>query len=183
MKALRYASIALGILAFLYVLACGLGEPRIDVETIVVLPYPPDRVFPLIADLRERERWNPYGDGDTTVQYQYGERTQGLGAEYGWTSENGPGKIRIDEVQSDRLVRETLTFLDFGSKSDVTYRLEPLSGETQVTWSMKGRDDFPFLVRGLLTIGINEKIDRLQRKGLEQLGEAVEKTTVSEPQD
>jgi uncharacterized protein YndB with AHSA1/START domain len=181
MKALRYGSIALGIVAFLYVLACGLGEPRIDVATTVVLPYPPERIFPLIADLRERERWNPYDDGDTTVRYTYSDRTQGVGAEYGWTSENGPGKIRIDEVQQDRLVRETLTFADFGTHSDVSYRLEKLSGETRVTWSMQGRAEFPFLVRGLFAIGLNGEIDRLQRRGLEQLGEAVGKTTVPEP--
>jgi uncharacterized protein YndB with AHSA1/START domain len=172
MKAFRYLTIGFGILLALYLAVCWFGDPQLDAKTSVVLPLPPALIFPFIADLQQREKWNPYDDGDTTVRYRYGDRTTGVGAEYEWTAQSGPGRIRIEEIEDGRLVRETLTFLDFGSENEVTYRLDSLPEGTRVTWSMKGRKAFPYWVRGLFCIGLNRTIDGFQHEGLRQLGAA-----------
>lgn len=169
MKFVRYALYGLGILLLLYLLLCFLGDKKIDAKATLLIPATPEQIFPHIADLKLRESWNPFDDEDTTVRYSYGAQTEGVGAEYSWTSKDGPGKIKIDEVQANRLIRETLTFVDFNSVNDVSFVLEPVEGGTNVTWTMLGKDGFPFLMRGLFGLTMNKGLNEFYLNGLNQL--------------
>lgn len=173
MKFVRYALYGLAILCLLYLLLCFLGDKKIDVKAKLLIPATPEQIFPHIVDLRLRESWNPFDDEDTTVKYSYAEQTQGVGAEYSWTSKDGPGKIKIDEVQGNRLIRETLTFVDMNAVNDVKFVLEPTEGGTNVSWTMEGRDGFPFLLRGIIGLSMNSTIESFYLKGLEHLKDVV----------
>ena len=66
------------------------------VERSAQIQAPPDRLFPLINDLRAFNTWNPYEKKDPAIKGSYGATTVGPGATYAWESD----KVGVGEMLS-----------------------------------------------------------------------------------
>jgi uncharacterized protein YndB with AHSA1/START domain len=114
------------------------GEFAIERSTTIAAP--PARVFALIENLRNWERWNPNGRADPTVQRAYTGPVAGTGAAMTWRgSRSGAGAMEVTSATPDA---EVIVVVSFERPFKVTNRnrftLEPEGGGTRVTWAMRG---------------------------------------------
>ena len=116
-----------------------------------VIAAPPDRVFALIDDLHEFNRWNPFAKDDPSLKIQYESTASGQGAAYSWVGKKtGVGRMEIaDTVPSQRVTMK----LDFSKPMEahntVNFTLEPQGAATKVTWAMSGPTNY---MHNLMTI-------------------------------
>ena len=112
---------------------------------------PPDKVFALLADLRQFNRWNPFARIDPQIVITYDAVTAGIGGAYAWKGpQAGAGRMRITEVVPAQRVTAKLDFTKpFEAHNVVDFTLQPQGTGTTVTWAMHG--PMPFLNR-LVTV-------------------------------
>jgi len=112
----------------------------------------PDKVYGLISDLRQFQRWNPYERKDPSLKGSYSGAAAGPGAAYAWESkEVGSGRLEITAVQPARQVVMKLDFLKpFEAHNRAEFTLKPEGGATQVTWAMQGPSPYLSKLMGLV---------------------------------
>ena len=149
------------------VTACGLAAlllfaaTRPDtfrVQRTVSIKAAPERLHPLINDLREFNTWNPYNKKDPSMQGSYRGPAAGPGAGFDFQGNKDVGKGSIQIVESaPRQVTMKLDMLEpFEGHNIVEFRLAPQGDSTAVTWAMHGPS--PFLGK---LIGVFMNMDRM----------------------
>jgi uncharacterized protein YndB with AHSA1/START domain len=116
---------------------------------------PAERIFPLIANLKSMNTWNPFGDPDPAIKIAYSGPDSGKGAAHTWSgnSKVGEGRIEItDAVPSSRVAMQLDMLKPMKAHNAVEFTLRPNGSGTTVTWAMSGRQ--PFIGR-LMTIFID----------------------------
>jgi hypothetical protein len=106
----------------------------------------PERIFPLIEDLRAFNAWNPYMRKDPDIQGRYGGAPKGKGANYAFQGnrEVGAGRIEIIESSPPSKVAMHLVMLQpFEASNLVEFALQPSGEATTVTWAMRGGVPYP----------------------------------------
>jgi len=139
---------------------------------------PADRIFPLIANLKSMNTWNPFVDPDPAIKITYSGPESGKGAAHTWSGNRkvGEGRIEITEASPPSKVAMQLDMLKpMKAHNAVEFTLRPNGGGTTVTWAMSGRQ--PFMGK-LMTIFID--CDRMVgsqfEKGLASLKTLAEKS-------
>ena len=123
------------------------------VERSARIQAPPERIFALINDLQQFNRWNPYEKKDPAIKGTYGKTTVGPGAHYGWVSnEVGVGSMEITEVSAPSRVLMRLDFIKpMETSSQAEFTLKPLSDQgTEIVWSMQGPAPYVSKLMGVL---------------------------------
>ena len=117
----------------------------------VVIAAPPERVFPLINDLRRFNEWNPFAKMDPAGVMTYDASSAGVGGAYSWQGEKtGEGRMQITESVPGQRVTARLDFRKpFEAHNVVDFSVQAAGGGTTVTWAMHG--PMPYLNR-LMTI-------------------------------
>jgi hypothetical protein len=134
---------ALGLAGALYVL--GLLLPRRwRVQRTIRVAAAPDRIYPLVANLRDGwRRWNAFGTDDPTLQMVYSGPTEGVGATQAWTGRKTPaGEMHIVEADPGRGVRYALRAGPFELTGSLSFQAD--GAETAITWTDEGTIDNPF---------------------------------------
>lgn len=115
------------------------------VERSVAIAAPPERIFPLIADLRAFATWSPFEKKDPAMQRTYGGPPSGPGATYDFDGNAQVGKGRV-QVTGAEPPRSVTMQLDMHSPMEahnvVEFTLAPSGGTTTVTWAMHGPSSF-----------------------------------------
>ncbi len=103
-------------------------------------------IFNKVNDLKEWERWGPWGKNDPNMNLVYAEKTSGQGASYSWESTlEGDGKITTIAIDENKSIDQSISFhTPIGtSRSDVQWKFIPNNnGTTEVIWGMKGEHSF-----------------------------------------
>ena len=118
------------------------------VQRSALINAPPERIFPLIADLRRWSAWSPWEKKDPAMQRTFGGAERGVGATYAWEGDKnvGTGRMEIIEATPPSRVAIKLDFVrPFEAHNTVTFTLTPQGDGTQVLWAMDG--PVPFLFR------------------------------------
>ncbi len=104
----------------------------------------PERLFPLINDLRAMNRWNPYANRDPAMTSAYSGPDAGPGATFTFAGKkSGTGHIAITDAREPREVTLRLVMsAPFACDNRVEFALEPKGEETEVTWAMSGKASF-----------------------------------------
>lgn len=111
-----------------------------QVERRLVIKAPPERLWPLVSDLKGFHQWNPFGAKDPSAKITFSASTSGPGARYAWESAViGVGSMEVAEVQEQRVARYKLDFVKpFEAHNQAEFALSPAAGGTEVRWTMKG---------------------------------------------
>jgi len=119
---------------------------------------PPDKVFPLIADVKAFNTWNPWALKDPASKMAYEGPASGVGAAYSWDSEQlGAGRMEITEAIAPGRVAAKLEFKrPFAVTNRVDFTLQPQGANTQVTWAMSG--PMPYLSKLMTTFVSMDKM-------------------------
>ena len=146
------------------------------VQRTVLINTPPDKVFPLVNDLKAFTTWSPYDKKDPAMKRSFGAVTAGKGATYAWEGNKDVGQGGMEIVESSpRKVLIKLDFLKpFEAHNMAEFLLGPKGDSTSVTWAIYGPSPFMSKVIGTF-MNIDDMIGRDFEKGLADLKAAAEK--------
>src|SRR5215472_10393926 len=116
---------------------------------------PAERIFPLIANLKSMNTWNPFVEPDPAIKIAYSGPDSGKGAAHSWSgnSKVGEGRIEVtDAAPCSRVAMLLDMHKPMKARNAVEFTLAPNGKTTTVTWAMSGRQ--PFMAK-LMTIFID----------------------------
>ncbi len=129
------------VLAFLALLGYAAWQPDdFSISRSVSIKTPPERIFPLIDNMKAMNSWNPFVLSDPEVKLDYSGPAAGKGARCDWIGNRaGAGDITIAESQPSSSVVMQLNMLKpFEGRNKVVFTLAPAGDATTVTWAMMG---------------------------------------------
>jgi uncharacterized protein YndB with AHSA1/START domain len=146
------------------------------VQRVVLINAPPDKVFPLINDLKAWPAWSPYEKKDLAMKRTYGAVTAGKGATYAWEGDKnvGQGSMEMIESSPQKIVIKLDFLKPFEAHNIGEFILEPKGDSTSVTWAIYGPSPYMSKVVGTF-MNIDDLIGRDFEKGLADLKAAAEK--------
>ena len=136
----------IGVLAIIGVLvyAASLSN-TFQVQRSLRINASPEKIFPLINNMRGMNTWNPFAEADPEIKITYTGPDSGKGARYQWTGNNkvGEGSIEITDTSAPSRVALRLDMLKpLEGHNTVVFTLAPNGSGTDVTWVMSGERPF-----------------------------------------
>jgi uncharacterized protein YndB with AHSA1/START domain len=125
----------------------------------VEIKAPPERIFPLIDNLKQMNTWNPFVKTDPNLKGVYSGPASGKGAAYAFDGNKnaGAGHITItDSVPSSKVTMNLVMTRPFACDNIVEFTLVPNGSTTIVTWAMSG--PAPYFMRVMGTLFNMEKM-------------------------
>ena len=163
--------LALVIIAILFFVML-VGRPdEFKVVRAATLAAAPATVFDQVNDFHKWEAWSPWAKLDPACKYSYSGAAAGQGAGFAWdgNSKVGAGRMTILESQSPVWIRINLEFLrPFKSVNTTEFTFTPKGGQTLVTWTMTGKNNFMSKVFGLI-VDCEKMVGKDFEKGLASL--------------
>lgn len=146
MNAITLILVAIALMAA-GVLVLAANKPDVfRLQRSIVIDAAPERIFPLIDDLRAHEAWNPFDKPDPDTRKTHAGAAQGAGAVYEWNGKGqaGTGRLSIlESAPSSRIGMRLEMLKPFKTSNQVTFTLVPEGAATNLTWSMQGPVPYP----------------------------------------
>jgi hypothetical protein len=141
--AIMFKSIALAALAALaaLLLYAGTRPDTFQVQRSASIKAPPEKLFPLINDMRAFNTWNPYNKKDPAMQgtYRGPQSGPGAGFDFQGNQDVGKGSIQIVDSAAPSKVTMMLDMIEpFEGHNMVEFSLAPGGYRSEVTWAMHG---------------------------------------------
>ena len=176
MKVLRVIIIIVVVLVALLVILGLMSEKSFDVSRTATVNAPVDLVFPYVKSLNKMNNWGPWNEQDPTIQNTYEGEEGTVGSKSFWDSENsGKGEQEVTLIRDNEAVQTELTFnVPWGdSKSQGYFNLEDKGQTTDVTWGLRGENDF---ISRIFSVFMNtdEAVGPMFARGLENLDSVVQ---------
>jgi hypothetical protein len=158
------------------VLAYAASKPdTFMVRRSVSIAAPPEKIFPMIDDLRSQSAWSPF-EKDPNMKRTHSGAPRGKGAVYAWDGNRqvGAGQIAITEsVPSSKVVLLLDMVRPFKAHNTVEFTLDRIGAGTnvtgtKVTWAMQGRQPYMAKVMGLF-VDCDKMCGGLFEEGLAKL--------------
>lgn len=164
-------------LAIIGVLVLAATRPDVfRLQRSIVIDALPERIFPLINDLRAHESWNPFDKPDPDTRKTHAGATQGKGAVYEWNGKGQAGAGRLSILESDpssRIGMQLEMLKPFKTSNQVVFTLVPEGAATHMTWSMQGPVPYPAKVMHVL-FNMDRMVGRQFEAGLANLKKIAE---------
>jgi Polyketide cyclase / dehydrase and lipid transport len=106
----------------------------------------PEKIFPLINELKSFNQWNPFAQRDPTMVIAYNDAPDGKGAGYAWDSQGraGKGSMEITDATAPSSVAMRLDLeKPMAAHNTILFALRPEGDATDVTWTMTGQ--YPYI--------------------------------------
>jgi hypothetical protein len=149
------------------------------VQRSASIQAPPEKIFPLINDLRGFNTWNPFDKKDPKLKGTYSGPASGPGAAYAFEGNKdvGRGSIEIIDSVPASEVRMTLHMLaPMEARNVVEFSLKPDGKTTRVTWAIQGPVPFFAKIFGIFC-DMDGMIGKDFENGLSDLKAIVERQT------
>jgi hypothetical protein len=168
---LFYVAIAVALFVAALLVYAATKPDVFRVQRTTGIDAPAERIFPLIANLKAMNTWNPFVEPDPAIKIAYSGPDTGKGAAHTWSgnSKVGEGRIEIiDAAASSRVTMQLHMLKPMKAHNAVEFTLQPNGKTTTVTWAMSGRQ--PFMAR-LMTVFIDcdKMVGSQFEKGLSKL--------------
>jgi len=176
MNNLSIIFICLGV-AIVLLLAYAATRPDVfRVERRLRIDASPDKLWPLVGELRGFNRWNPYDRKDPLLKGSYSGASNGIGSRYAWESDKvGTGSLEVTGQQPGRAVQMKLDFVKpFEAHNHAEFTLSPMAGGgTEVRWAMFGPANFLSKLMGVF-MNMDKMVGRDFEDGLQNLRQIAE---------
>jgi hypothetical protein len=143
---------------------------------VATFSVPLSDTFEQVNDLRKWEAWSPWAKMDPAMKRTYEGPPAGTGAVHAWKGNGkvGEGRMTITESRPSELVRIKLEFLKpFKATNTAEFTFKPIGEQTEVTWSMSGRNNF-FGKAFDLFMNMDKTVGRDFERGLSSMKELLE---------
>jgi uncharacterized protein YndB with AHSA1/START domain len=110
-----------------------------------VIAAPAAAVFDQVNDLRKWENWSPWAKLDPNAKVSFAGPQAGQGASFRWEGNDkvGAGTMTITESRPNLRVATRSDFVKpFEGTSDSDFVFSEAGGQTNVIWTMSGRQSF-----------------------------------------
>jgi hypothetical protein len=152
----------------------GFAATRSDsfrVQRTTSIKAPPERIFPLVNDLRSHGLWSPWEKKDPAMQRTYSGAPSGEGAVYEWEGNKniGKGRMEIAEALPPSKITFNMHFIKpFEAHNTAEFTLDATGESTNVTWAIYGPSPLLSKVMSLFC-NIDRMIGREFETGLANL--------------
>ncbi len=167
----KYTLIILAILVSFFT-AISLLPSDFKIQRSITINAKPDKVFPYLNNFHQWENWSPWAKLDPKMISTFEGPEYGEGSSQAWSSQDnkvGEGKMTITKSMPDSLLEVALEFKKpMQAKNKVVFSLEKKDGQTEVIWTMTGKNNFMGKVFFLL-FNMDQKVGGDFEKGLAQL--------------
>lgn len=173
---LRLVFIAFMLVVAGVLLLAALRPGTFRVSRSIRIQAPPDRIFPLINDLRAFGTWSPYERKDPSMKRVFSGAPAGTGSvyEFDGNSQVGKGRLTITDAKPLSSVTIALDMLTpIEARNVVDFSLTPDGDATRVTWTMTGCNGFVGKVLGVF-INMDRMVGRDFEAGLASLRDLAE---------
>lgn len=172
---LKKILVALVAIVLLVVLSGFLLPTTWNVERSVTIDSGPERIYPLVSDLRRWPQWVAWTrESDPTLTHTFGGAPQGDGAVMEWRSDRmGRGQLTITESHPEKGVKYRLLVEDRQLESHGSIEFAADGKGTRVTWRDAGDLGFGPIAR-YLGIMIDPALGPDLQRGLDELKRQVE---------
>ena len=157
--------------AFAALLAYAASKPdTFLVQRSTSIAAPPEKIFPMIDDLRAQSAWSPF-EKDPDMKRTHSGAPHGKGAVYAWDGNRqvGAGRIAItDSVPPSKVVLALDMSRPFKAHNTVEFTLDRIGVGTNVTWAMQGGQPYMAKVMGLF-VDCDKMCGGLFEEGLAKL--------------
>ncbi|MGB3774870.1 MAG: SRPBCC family protein [Leeuwenhoekiella sp.] len=111
-----------------------------QIEKSEIIEAPVSVVFKKVNDYKTWENWGPWKKEDSTMVFNYPEKTSGEGASYSWNGKDWDGSMKTTEVIPNQSLKQQIDFETPAGerKADIYWRFEKVDQGTEVTWGMEG---------------------------------------------
>lgn len=168
-------SIVIAVAIFAVLVYAATKPDTFGIHRVASIVAPPEKIFPLIDDLRAHSSWSPF-EKDPDMKRTHSGAIRGKGAVYEWEGNRqvGAGRIAITDSTPSKVTMALDMLKPFEAHNTVEFRLEPKGGFTNVTWAMRGRQ--PYMAKLMSTFIDCEKMVGSQfEEGLGKLKALAEK--------
>ena len=138
MRFLKRLLMVIVVLIVLVVVIAFFLPKNVRVERSTSTKASPEAVYGYLNNLKTYDEWMPWNKLDPNMKKTYGDKTEGQGAWYSWTSENknvGAGKLTLTESKAPSDVKMALDFVGQGTANG-GWTVTPAPGGSDVTWYM-----------------------------------------------
>ncbi len=133
-----------------------------SISRSATIQAPPSRIFPLVNDLADHEKWSPFAR-DPKTKNVVGTPSAGTGARVDFDG-NCTGSLSITSSSpSSKVTMRLLMTKPMKADNEVQFTFAPQGASTNVTWAMSGSQ--PYLGK-LMSVFIN--CDKMVGKQFEQ---------------
>lgn len=163
--------IVLAVLIIVFVIIVALRPDEFVVTRSASIPAPPAAVFAQVNNLHNWQAWSPWAKLDPAAKNSFEGPPAGTGAIFRWAGNKqvGEGSMTITDSRPNDLVRFKLEFLKpFANTCVADFTFKPEGGQTRVTWSMSGKNNFMFKAVGLF-MDCDKMVGAQFEQGLENL--------------
>ena len=136
-------ALVLVVVVFAGVVAMQPGEFRVERSTTIAAA--PAEVFAHVNDFHKWDAWSPWAKIDPNAKESFEGAPAGEGAILKWSgnSDVGEGSMTLTESRPPEFIRIKLDFVrPFEDTSTVEFHFKESDSQTQVTWSMYGKNNF-----------------------------------------
>ncbi|HWB58544.1 MAG TPA: SRPBCC family protein [Chthoniobacteraceae bacterium] len=137
--------IALAALLLLLFIVVSLRPADFRITRSAVIAAPPAVVFANVNDFHKWEAWSPWAKMDPDSKMEYAGAPAGEGSVYSWSgnSKVGEGRMTLLESQPNEFIKLKLEFFKpFQATHTVEFTFSPVGMQTDVSWSMYGKNNF-----------------------------------------
>ncbi len=141
------------------------------VSRTTVIDAPASDIFAHVNNLHEWKAWSPWEKLDPNATSNFEGPDAGVGAKMSWAGnmDVGVGSMTIAESHDNELVRFDMDFKEpMASQSTAEFAFKEIGGQTQVTWSMHGKNNFMGKAVGLI-FNCEKMVGEQFEKGLSNL--------------
>jgi hypothetical protein len=175
---LKKILIALVVLVAAFAGYVAMQPDELHIQRQATIAAPPGAVFEQVNDLKKWDAWSPWAKMDPNAKIGFEGPAAGKDAAFTWSGNDqiGEGRMTIVESRPSDLVDIKVDFTKpFENTSSSKFEFKPEANQTQVTWSMGGKQNF---IEKAMCIVFNGKkmIGDEMEKGLSNLKTVAEKS-------
>jgi len=175
MKILRTLLYILLALVLVAVLLSFVGPKSYDVSRTVEINAPTAVVFPYLKSLKKQNDWGPWKKQDPEMQVSYEGEDGTVGFVSRWEGEKtGRGEQRISAIMGTTVETELTFYMPWGASKSTGYmHAADAAGGSEVTWGIRGENDFIGRIFGVF-MNMDKGIGPMFEEGLQSLKQMVE---------
>jgi len=144
---LKIILLSLLAVVVIFVVIVAMQPEDFKVSRSATIAAPAATVFAQVNDFHKWEAWSPWAKMDPNSKATYSGPESGPGASFAWAGNNevGEGRMTIKESKPNDLVLIDLQFIKpFAANNVAEFTFKPQGDQTQVTWTMSGKNNFFF---------------------------------------
>jgi hypothetical protein len=176
LKSLLWVAIAIGVVLAGILLYAATLPDDFRVSRSARINATPEKIFPLIANLREFDTWNPFARQDPGIKITYAGPDSGPGAKSTFEDNRvGKGQLEIAGAVSPSQVDMILQMeKPIAARNKIAFVLKPDGAATDVSWTMSG--DRPYIGKVIAAVvSMDRMVGTPFEQGLAALKARVEK--------